>query len=568
MDKKGFCIWFTGLPSSGKTTIAYALAPKLEQLGFAVQVLDGDEVRLRLSKGLGFSRADRDENISRIAFVANSIVKSGGVAITCAISPFRVTRDAARAEIGHFVEVHVATPLDECVRRDVKGLYKKAIAGEIPSFTGISDPYEPPLHAEITVPTQTQTLEESVNLVLGTLREMGYVEGGRVRPHGGVLVDRVASSERRATLLNDARSLPTLELDADTASDVENIATGLFSPLTGFLGAADFESVITKKSLESGVRWTIPIVLDVTADQAARLGARFVLTHGERALAVMTVDSKYHGDKRGFCQGVFGTTDGAHPGVARVMRMGPVFLGGPIELVGEVDGPLRQRRLTPARARALFDQRGFSTIAAFQTRNVPHLGHEHLQRIALNVCDGLLVNPVIGGKKPGDFRDEVILAAYETLTDRFYPRDRVVLATLHTWMRYAGPMEAIHHAILRQNLGCSHIIIGRDHAGVGSYYDPFAAHRAFDELPGLEIQPIRIAEAFYCNECATMATSRDCPHGDASRVSVSASQVRAALADAGVTLPNRMRNEILDVIRRFDAPFVAAPQPTSRPLVS
>jgi 3'-phosphoadenosine 5'-phosphosulfate synthase len=568
MATKGFCIWLTGLPSAGKTTIAYALAPKLERCGLAVRVLDGDEMRLRLCKGLGFSREDRDENIRRIAYVANAIVNAGGVAIVCAISPYRSTRDEARAEIGRFVECHVSTPVEECIRRDVKGLYKKALAGEIRSFTGVSDPYEPPLKPEVVVPTQTQTVEASVDLVMARLRELGHVSGGRVRPHGGVLVDRVAGGARRAALLVEARGLPTLEVDADTASDVENLATGLFSPLTGFLGAADFESVVANKSLESGVRWTIPIVLDVTAEQSSRLGSRFLLTHGERPLAVMSVDSAYHADKRAFCQGVFGTTDAAHPGVARVMRMGPTFLGGPIDLVGDVDGPLRQRRLTPALSRVLFDQRGFRSVAAFQTRNVPHRGHEHLQRIALNVCDGLLVNPVIGGKKAGDFRDEVILATYETLVDRFYPRDRVVLATLHTWMRYAGPMEAIHHAILRQNLGCSHIVIGRDHAGVGTYYDPFAAHRAFDELPGLEIQPIRIAEAFHCVECETMATSRDCPHGEESRVNVSASQVRAALADAGAKLPNRMRDEILEVIRRFDEPFVRSAPPAARPLVS
>jgi sulfate adenylyltransferase len=562
---KGFCVWLTGLPSAGKTTIAYALAPALETLGLPVQVLDGDEVRLRLSKGLGFSREDRDANVLRIAFVAGAIVKAGGVAITCAISPYRAVRDQARAEIGRFVEVHVATPLEECVRRDVKGLYRRALAGEIANFTGVSDPYEAPLEPELVLPTQDVSLEECVRRVIEKLRELRCLPGGRIRPHGGVLVDRVAEGARRDALLEEVRSLARLEVDGDTADDVENLAHGFFSPLEGFLGEADFESVIEERRLASGEWWTIPIVLDVSAEQARRLGERFVLTWRERPLAIVTVRSAYAPDLGSLCRGVFGTEDPAHPGVARVKRMNPVFLGGPIDLVGAVGGPLRRYRMTPAQTRALFDERGLATVAAFQTRNVPHLGHELLQRLALNVCDGLLVNPVIGAKKPGDFRDEVILAAYEVQTQRFYPKDHAILATLHTWMRYAGPMEAVHHAIVRKNLGCSHIVIGRDHAGVGRYYDPFAAHRIFDEMPGLGIEPIRCAESFYCTRCATMATSRDCPHGPDARLSVSATQVRAALADPSARLPNRMRDEILEVIRASGDPFVPPAAPPSPP---
>jgi ATP sulfurylase/adenylyl-sulfate kinase len=544
----GFAVWFTGLSGSGKSTIAYALAPRLERLGLPVEILDGDEVRKRLTKGLGFSKEDRDENISRIAFVARSVVRAGGVAIACAISPYREARDRARAEIGRFVEVHVAPPLEECIRRDVKGLYKKALAGEIPSFTGVSDPYEPPLTPELSIPTERLTVDQSVELVLGKLRELGYIEGGPIPPRGGALIDRLSRRD-----VDDR--LPALEIDAETADDLQNIGTGAFSPLRGFLGEADFNSVIFERRLSSGDWWTLPIVLDVEPEEAPRLGDRFALRHGGRTIALMSAESRYRPDKETYARQVFGTADSSHPGVARVLGLKPVFLGGPIELLGFVDSPLNRYRLTPARTRRIFAERGFRTVAAFQTRNVPHLGHEHLQRLALNYCDGLFVNPVIGRKKPGDFRDEAILATYERLTE-FYPRERVVLGTLHTWMRYAGPIEAIHHAIVRKNYGCTHIIIGRDHAGVGKFYDPWAAQRAFEDYPGLGIEPLRFPESFYCRRCSLLATANDCPHGGEDRVSVSASQIRAALSDPAARLDYMVRSEILEVIRALPDPLL------------
>ncbi len=553
----GFCVWLTGLPCGGKTTIARALAPELEKLGLSVQMLDGDEVRERLSRGLGFSREDRDANVLRIAFVAGAIVKAGGVVLVSAVSPFRETRDKARAEIGRFVEVHVAPPVEECIRRDVKGHYAKALRGEIPRFTGISDPYEEPLAPELRVATESQTLQESVRDVLATLRRLGHLPGGRVRPHGGVLVDRTADAARSAALAAECASLPSLEIDADTASDVENIGCGLYSPLTGFLGRDDLERVVADHRLVSGASWTMPIVLPVSAADAARLGARVALRHGGETVAVMDVTSSFRPDHAALCASVFGTKDPAHPGVAQVRRWGEVCLGGPIERIAR--GAKRPaHRLTPSETRALFDARGFETVAAFQTRNVPHLGHEHLQRLALSVCDGLFVNPVVGGKKPGDFRDPVILATYEALVRGFYPAERVVLGTLPTRMRYAGPMEAIHHAILRQNYGCSHLLVGRDHAGVGTYYGPYAAQEVFARFPDLAIRPLKVPEAFHCSVCDGMATTRDCPHDAASRVTVSATQIRAALADPQARLPHRMRDAVLDAIRAFDQPFVEA----------
>lgn len=551
---KGFCVWFTGLPASGKSTLATLLARELERRGYRAQVLDGDQLRTRLSRGLGFSKEDRDAHIDRIAFVANCIVRAGGVAISCAISPYRAARDAARAEIGNFVEVYVSTPLEVCMRRDPKGLYQKAIEGKIPNFTGVSDPYEPPQRPEVTVPAHLHGPEECVRRILQRLSDLGYVVGGPIRPHGGILVDRVARGEFRESLVEEAGRLPSLEIDDETADDVRNVATGVFSPLTGFLGKEDVESVVERRRLASGVPWTIPIVLDATPAEADGAGSRAVLKHRGKALAVLSVESRFTPDVPRLCQRVFGTTDAAHPGVARFRALKPVFLGGPLWLLE--DPQETGLRLSPRQTRAIFEKRGFRTVAAFQTRNIPHLAHEHLHRLALNFCDGLFLHPVIGRKKPGDFRDEVILAAYRVLIESFYPRERTVLATLHTWMRYAGPAEAIHHAILRKNFGCTHILIGRDHAGVGKYYEPFAAHRIFDEFPDLEIRPLKVAESFYCSRCKVLATSNDCPHPEEQRETVSASQIRAALAGGNLRLPHRVRDEILAVIRSFPEPLV------------
>lgn len=555
---QGCCIWLTGLPCSGKTTIARAIEPKLRSLGLGVHVLDGDEVRERFSKGLGFSREDRDTNVRRISYVARAVAHTGGVSIVCAVSPYRGARDEARREIGRFLEVHVAPKLETCVERDVKGHYKKALAGEIQHFTGVSDPYEEPLAPELRFHTDRMTLDQCVEALLAKMGEMGFLPSALPAPHGGVLVNRVAQGARRAELEAESQQLPHLEVDADTADDVENIATGAFSPLTGFLGRADVESLVARKTLASGLRWTIPILLSVTEATAARLGSRFALTRNGRPFATMTADSVWTLEKAALCSAVFGTQDPAHPGVAQTMALAPICVGGPIEMFETPQTQHRRLRMTPHATREMFARRGYKSVAAFQTRNVPHLGHEHLQRIALQMCDGLLVHPVIGPKKPGDFRDEVILASYETLVGRYLPSDRVVLSTLHTRMRYAGPMEAIHHAIVRQNYGCSHILIGRDHAGVGKYYDPYAAQRIFTELDGLEIRPIPIGEAFFCKVCDGMATTRDCAHAAEERISVSATAVRAALSTKG-KMKHQMRDEVLTCIRQFEEPLVEEP---------
>ena len=269
--KTGFTLWFTGMSGAGKSTIANTIAPRLKAWGKQVEILDGDEVRTNLSKGLGFSREDRDTNIRRIGYVAHLLTRNGTVAITAAISPYRAIRDEVRGRIGDFVEVYVKCPLDTLVARDVKGLYKKALAGEIKEFTGVSDPYEPPLHPEVVVETDRETVEESVNKILARLQELGFIsyDGlGPIAPHGGQLVSCLVTGDRRDALLDKAKSLPRVQLDERAQSDVEMIAVGAFSPLRGFLGAADYRAVVEHMRLTNGLPWSIPVTLPVSRAQA------------------------------------------------------------------------------------------------------------------------------------------------------------------------------------------------------------------------------------------------------------------------------------------------------------
>lgn len=373
-----------------------------------------------------------------------------------------------------------------------------------------------------------------------------------IPPHGGSLVNRVANEARRAELEREAKSLPELALTDEQADDVWNIANGLFSPLTGFMGREELESVVERRRLPSGAAWTLPIVLDVDLPRAP---GRMALTHRGEPIAVIDAAPPFEFDRSRLAKAVFGTDDPKHPGVAHTYALKPKFVGGSIELFRSPESPYSSHRLTPAQTRAAFRLAGLGTVAAFQTRNPPHIAHEFLQKLALNHCDGLFINPVIGKKKTGDFTDEVILQCYETLREKFYPKSRVILGTLHTWMRYAGPMEAIFHGIVRQNFGCTHLIVGRDHAGVGNYYHPFAAQEIFAQFPDLRIRPLKYPAAFYCRACAMYTTSTTCPHGPEQQVSVSGTQIRKAIQEGG-KLEFVIRDEILDVIRRFKAPFV------------
>ena len=577
MNTNGFTVWFTGLPCSGKSTLGRLVEHELEERRVHVEVLDGDEVRNRLSKGLGFAKEDRDENIRRISFVARAITRSGGVAIACAISPYTAIRDEARREIRNFVEVYVECPLDECIKRDVKGMYKKALAGEIANFTGISDPYEPPSEPEVVVNTGQEEPEESLQKILSALERLGYLtEGTPSRLHrtdsmsqvqkgtktvtpisvGDELVNRDLQGDAREAALQDAHRFPRLDLDPETATDAVNIATGVFSPLEGFMGASDLRSVVHEGRLSSGIPWTIPIVLDVDEEQIKGDTDTVCLYYQGELLALLDVTEVYRFDPQEIAYHVFGTTDANHPGVARTLSRRPHLVAGVVRVVADFQPVANRYYLRPRETRSLFEERGWRTVAAFQTRNVPHLGHEYVQKSALTLTDGLFINPVIGRKKRGDFRDDVILETYEALIKNYYPSERVAMSILPTEMRYAGPREAIFHAIVRKNYGCTHFIVGRDHAGVGSYYAPYAAHEIFQEYPDLGITPIFMTSFFFCKRCGSVANEKVCPHSGEDRLEFSATVLRDLISQGRLPEYDLIRREVAEVIQSYENPFV------------
>jgi sulfate adenylyltransferase/3'-phosphoadenosine 5'-phosphosulfate synthase len=568
----GVTIWLTGLSGAGKSTIASALAAELELRGKRVEVMDGDMVRENLSKGLGFSKEDRDINIRRIGFVAELLTRNGVFVLVAAISPYRAVRDEVRARIRDFIEIHVDCTIDELSRRDVKGLYAKALAGELKNFTGISDPYEAPLHPEVRVDSSTQVVGESVADVLAALQARGYIDRaqtvdfpvhlehmahgggdsggehrppaaeapGQIAPHGGALQIRLAPAARAAELATEAATLPSLELDAWALSDLELLAGGGLSPLSGFMREGDLVAVADRMRLSDGMVWSLPILLPVSEEQARGLktGERVALRAGKDALAVLTVSETYAYDRAWLAAEVYSTRDEAHPGVARLLQQEPYAVAGAVDAFRLPDAPFEKYRLVPSQTRAIFREKGWRTVVGFQTRNPVHRAHEYLQKVALEQVDGLLLHPLVGETKEDDIPATTRMRCYESLIDHHYPADRVQLAVFPASMRYAGPREAIFHAIVRKNYGCTHFIVGRDHAGVGSFYDTYAAQRIFDEFApdeiGIEI--LKFEHSFFCRACGQMATTRTCPHGDDVRLILSGTRVRQML-HAGEPLP-------------------------------
>ncbi|MEM4377372.1 MAG: sulfate adenylyltransferase [Candidatus Nitrosotenuis sp.] len=376
--------------------------------------------------------------------------------------------------------------------------------------------------------------------------------GGVIRPHGGRLINKITQKNPTGTF--------SITISEDLANDVENIADGIFSPLEGFLGQQDFESVVSKGRLASDLAWTIPIVFDVdkeTAAKAKQAGDVLLRSESNGECAILHVEEAYTFDKKKTAQAVYDTTDENHPGVAKTFSMKEYLLGGKIDYIKRPkDDPIRKYRMTPAQTRKAFSDVGWKTIVAFQTRNPPHVAHEMLQKESLIAHDGVFVNPLIGKKKPGDFIDEVILESYLAMIENYYPQNRCKLATLHTEMRYAGPKEAIHHAIMRQNYGCTNIIIGRDHAGVGKYYSPFAAQEIFSQYPDLDIKPVFFPALYYCRKCLTFTHERACPHNSEFHEQISGTKLRALIEEGKSPSEFIMRPEVVKVIMSHKKPFV------------
>ncbi len=372
-------------------------------------------------------------------------------------------------------------------------------------------------------------------------------------PHGGKLVLRKIPDSFKETFMEEAMSLPSITVDVDTILDMENIAKGVFSPLEGFMTKEELEEVAHNMMLPSGEVWTIPILLQLKEKPSFSKGERIAIKDTNlKIIGVMDIEDVFKIDLDSVAKAVWGTDSKEHPGVSLFYSKGEWAIGGKIWLVEEADFPLRDWELEPSETRKIFLYRGWKKIVGFQTRNAPHRAHEYLQRLALEIGDGLFINPIIGRKKKDDFDSALIIRAYELLIDKFFPKERVIMGGLATSMRYAGPREAVFHAIIRKNFGCTHFIVGRDHAGVGNFYDPFEAHRIFDKLPkdiGIEI--IRVGNVFYCSVCGGMASDKTCGHGDKYRTYVSMTKVRKMLMEGTMPPLEMVRLEIAKLLVEY-----------------
>jgi sulfate adenylyltransferase len=375
-----------------------------------------------------------------------------------------------------------------------------------------------------------------------------------VRPHGGgSLKPLMLSGEALAAERARAKTLPSVRVTSREKGDLIMLGMGGFTPLEGFMTHADWRGVCDDCRTASGLFWPIPITLSTDVDVAVGREIALADPDSGEPIATMRVTEAYTIDKARECAAVFRTTDSAHPGVKMVMAQGRTNLAGPVKLLA--DGGFRAKYgalfMTPAETRAEFERLGWSRVAAFQTRNPMHRSHEYLAKVAIETCDGVLIHSLLGALKPGDIPAEVRTRAIAVLIDKYFRPGTVVQAGYPLDMRYAGPREALLHALFRQNYGCSHLIVGRDHAGVGSYYGPFDAHRIFDEIPrdALETRPLKMDVTFWCYRCGGMASGRTCPHADADRLQVSGTQLRKWLAEGTPVPPEFSRAEVLEVLR-------------------
>jgi sulfate adenylyltransferase len=374
-----------------------------------------------------------------------------------------------------------------------------------------------------------------------------------IQPHGGTLINRTAQGAAREALLQSAAQLPTITLNAREEADLELIANGAFSPLEGFLEEADYLSVRDNKRLANGLVWSIPVTLSVSEEEKNKLTiGQDVALHGRdgRVLAILHLAEIYTYDKEEEARQVYRTTEAQHPGVAALYAQKDYLLGGKITLVNTVSEAFANYRYTPAQLRALFEEKGWSRVVAFQTRNPIHRAHEYLTKTALESVDGLLVHPIVGETKSDDILAEVRIQAYEALLSNYYPANRTQLAGLPAAMRYAGPREAIFHALIRKNYGASHFIVGRDHAGVGNYYGTYDAQKIFSEFAPEEIgiNLFFFENTFYCQVCGGMASLKTCPHEATNHVSLSGTKVREMLVNGEIPPVEFTRAEVAQIL--------------------
>lgn len=376
--------------------------------------------------------------------------------------------------------------------------------------------------------------------------------------HGGVLVDRQLAEGSRVRRTAEQNGLPALHPSIDELYDLDKIGIGAYSPLEGFMGSEALESVERSGRLPSGLPWTIPILLTPPGAENQRIieaalpGDELALKNdSDELIGVLHLEEKFGYDRSVLAQSVYGTTDPRHPNVGDLASWGDTALAGRIDLVRRLPLPVGRTELSPKEVRETFRAKNWSSVAAYQCRNPPHVAHEYLQRVTLERedVDGLLIHPVVGRLKQGDYRPEIILAAYEALVRNYYSPNRVMLSSLSIAMRYAGPKAALFLAIVRKNYGCGLYIVGRDQAGVGTYYDPYAAHRVFDEYD-IGVTPLRYEESFYCRRCGGTTSTRTCPHPLSDRIDTSQTRIRNLLKEGGPLPLELLRPEVAAILRQ------------------
>ena len=383
-----------------------------------------------------------------------------------------------------------------------------------------------------------------------------------IPPHGGRLTNRVLKDSELDRILSGSSEFPQIFIDDPYVKVVKNVSFGVYSPLEGFMVNNELINVLKFGRLENDLPWTIPIILDVEEKQIQNLnpGDQVILLskyqNKDFPVALMDIEEIYKYNKKEFAQNVYSTLDPSHLGVNKVKSMKEYLMGGKINLLKEKLSAFPKYTLKPKETRVLFKTKGWRSIVGFQTRNPPHLGHEYIQKTALTFIDGLFINPVIGQKKVGDFSDEVIMKSYEVLLEHYYLKENAVLSIFETEMHYAGPKEAIFHAIARKNFGCTHIIIGRDHAGVGNFYHPYAAHEIFDDYPDLGIQPLFLKSFFRCRKCGAIVNEKICPHDSKYHSNFSGTKIRESFVAGKRPSPDFMRPEVVDAILKNPHPFV------------
>ena len=377
-----------------------------------------------------------------------------------------------------------------------------------------------------------------------------------ISPHGGKLLPLLAKGDDLKKGFSKAKTIPHVTMNSREVSDLIMLGMGAFSPLPGFMGKEDYEGVCTDMHTKDGTFWPVPITLSISKERADSLkeGHEVALVDETTGavMGIMTVEEKFTYSKEVEAHTIFHTDDSKHPGVEKLYKQGDILIGGPVTVLSEGEYPSRFAHYyaRPEQVRNIFEERGWSTIAAFQVRNPIHRSHEYCTKIALEISDGLFIHPLVGALKADDIPAEVRIRCYEVLLENYYPKDSVLLRVYPMEMRYAGPREALLHAIIRQNFGCSHLIVGRDHAGVGNYYGPFDAQKIFETLTpdDLQIKPLNIDWTFYCYKCEGMASLKTCPHSPEDRCLISGTELRRMLSNGEMPPPEFSRPEVLEIL--------------------